>query len=644
MVVKAILRRAPSILIFMLAFCALTVAAAPERVVDPRYSVPLALHPGSYFNATIVAEGGEVQGAWIIAPGLNYSLRIVGSREYGGLRQVLLQVPEGVPSELYDLYLMVGGELVWEPRCIWVLERPPDKLVLIHTTDIHIDLVSDGVHSSELYETVINLLNTLPVDAMVATGDLVDVGGDLASLRLFADITNRARRPTFLLPGNHDHSQTDARSFEERYYGFYVGPSRWYRVVGDFLLVAMDSGIDGFVGLDQLEWLETILETYSEKTKILMFHHPVFEYGVFTSVEGSWESVDSLSNIIYYSWRDHMDSVRRLFQLIDKYDVRLLLSGHVHGDGLVVYNGRTWFVTTTTTCAGVREQDYRGFRIVEVTPRTVTVYGLPGTNPLRETSSFNVDKVRILTVRDPTLSAVTAIVNVSRGLGIELANVTVVAYLNSSVAPTQYRLYGDAGYVLGYALKSYGSRGYAAYMTIDVTRTPNAAVTLASYPDEEGPTVEISLYTPKKPVAGKDILTVYIKARDSGWGLSRVELVYRFDGREKTAKALWVGEDNYEVTIPPLNTSQVTLMAVARDLSGHEARSGELVIKYTQPTPPAGEQPGGEAGEQPPEEKPPAGEQPPQPSRGIEPTYLVGIALVAVIAVVAVILLTRRRR
>ncbi len=552
------------------------------RIVDPLYSVPMPVLAGGHFVAKVLAEASVgVEGAWLLAPGSNVTLTLVSTATEGSYLLLNFSVPADTASGLYDLYVRCGGELLASPRSVWVLSEWPSELVFLHFTDIHIDIKVDG-RSSSRYEAAIMLLNNLPVMFAVITGDDVDVGSDVPALRLFREITNRARKPTFIIPGNHDHAQTDEASFRERYYGVYIGPATWYRVIGRFLLVGLDTGLEGFLDSAQLRWLEGVLSEHRDKVKVLLMHHPLFNYATFGRVRGSWREVEKIRNV-YSSWRDHMDSAKELLRLIEEYNVTLVLAGHVHGDATVLYNDRTWFVTTTTTCAGIRSGDYRGFRIIRLSDRgEVLQLGVPGKNPLAGFSSFNIDLLKVAYVSDPQLKACTVKVSVAPGFELAIENLTVCYYVNGSVPASEYELYGDVDRVLGREVLSYGAL-HLVRAVVRVKPGEEFKLTAACYEDETPPEVSIMMYTPRRPVSGKDSVMVYIKAVDEGYGVESVKLVYETPAGAREVRAEHVRGSTYQARIPPLRAKEVKLKAVATDFAGNVGESAELVVSYVVP-------------------------------------------------------------
>lgn len=559
-----------SLLPILAGILALTIAlqnysATPVvKILDPRYSNPIACFPGELFNITI-AGMYEVDKAWLIAPGLNYTLNIVQIYPREGGYKILTKVPENVKPELYDIYLISGAGLIREPRCVWIIDRYPDNITFIHLTDIHIGVITDNIPSHYYYQTAINLVNALPVDFAVITGDDIDKGNDIIALKTFYKVTNKARKPTFIIPGNHDHYHTDVNSFKEKYYGFYVGPAYWYRVIGSFLIVGLDTGAMGFMNSSQLKWFKNILAKYNDKVKIVLMHHPIFN-SLFGEVKGSWTA--------------QVPSAAEFLRLVEQYEVKLVLSGHVHKDGVVLYNGRTWFVTTTTT-SGPKVSQYHGFRIITVTSDGKVIIQAPkGKDPLHEAASFNIEKIsmRYVTNRDNT--ACTIVVDIEKDFELNLSNVILHFYVSSQVEKYEYGIYGE---VESFEIKRYGPDWYVATVKTDLKPGVKKIFTVASFKDEKAPSVKIDSYSPKNPVLGKDLVTFYISASDDGWGVDQVYLVYETPNGTSTVLSTYLWRGMYYIAeIPPLNFESIEVWAKAVDFAGDWKESEKITISYKQ--------------------------------------------------------------
>jgi len=346
-----------------------------------------------------------------------------------------------------------------------------------------------------------------------------------------------------------------------------------------------------------------------------------------------------------------MDSAKEFMRIVDTYGIRLVLAGHVHGDSVVIYKGKTYFITTTTTCGSVRETDYRGFRIITVSKDgTVEIKAPEGKNPLHEFASFNIEKSSITYAVSPDETAYTIVADIKPGFEFELDTITLYFYVNKSAE--NYAVYGDYE---SYEIKEYGPNYYVAVVERKFEEG-EWRVTVASFKDEEAPTASIVMWMPRKPVSGKDSITVYVKASDTGWGIDYVRVVYETETLTMEVPAYPTGEDMYQATIPPLKTKEVKIKAVAYDLAGNKVESEVKTITYTVPTPPP-QQPPPQQPQQPPPQQPQQPQpQPPQPPPSppievpevqaptVPSTLILAIIAVAVIVALVVVIIVVKKK
>ena len=564
---------------------------------DPRYSAPAVGVPGSKVNITVYTVGKNftVDEVVLIAPNLSYSSSggSVEILEVGYLNKdyiyITIRLSDEIKPELYDIIIKghIDGELIklLSPRSLWVLSKWPSVLRIFHVTDVHIGLYLDGMTSSERYEVYTILANAIPeADVIFCTGDCVDVGSDISSLKDFYLITNQLRKPCFIVPGNHDHAQVHTLSeFLRTYYGRYIGKPYWVRTLGNFTIIGLDTGSEGYLDVAQLNWLGEVLDKYTNKTTIILFHHPIFNYpGEYV---GTHENLNPLMSKFYSSWRDNFNSLKQLMELIDKHPgIVAVFSGHIHRDAVAVYNGRVWFITTTTACGG--RPYYRGFRLVYIYANgTVKIKVPEGSELFSDTSAFNAETVEETRVYyNDNMSVYMYNIHVDEDFRLELKDVPLYFYVNASLPATAYRFYGDVDHIKSCSVMHYGS--YLIYKVItDILPGSNFKLILASFNDTVPPEVSIGLISPSKPIAGRHQVLVMIKASDDGWGLSKVKLLYKVeDGKSwNEVSALRTGPGRYQAIIPPLNISSITIKAVAEDWAGHKSESSERKITYVYP-------------------------------------------------------------
>lgn len=120
-------------------------------------------------------------------------------------------------------------------------------------------------------------------DALIATGDLVDLGRP-EEYGLLREILAPLTMPVYLLPGNHDERGALRAAFPEHGYLRQWAPFVQYAIDEHPLrIVALDTVIPGEGGgalcAERLGWLERTLAA-SDKPTVVALHHPPFVTGI----------------------------------------------------------------------------------------------------------------------------------------------------------------------------------------------------------------------------------------------------------------------------------------------------------------------------------------------------------------------------
>ena len=299
--------------------------------------------------------------------------------------EIMVTIPSYTPIELYNLTVVIVKDnknySCTEPRAVDVIENFSDTFSFVHLTDFHVGDIR-GIREN-LNETIgwksikksIEEINLLKPDFVIISGDLVF--GQYypfeysREYKICYDIIQLFDVPTYLCPGNHDgynKFKEDGLEFWQKYFG----PLYYSFDFGDYHFIAANSydmsKIDrlcfsfiplnwgGSIRDEQFQWIENNLESTNSKMTFMFLHHNPL-----------WETTkDSLVGKKYYNRLQLLD-------LIDEYNVDMVLAGHVHYDNITIQND-TIFVTTTTPESSHPDDAYWGYRLIEMKDGEVEKY------------------------------------------------------------------------------------------------------------------------------------------------------------------------------------------------------------------------------------------------------------------------------
>jgi Icc protein len=211
-----------------------------------------------------------------------------------------------------------------------------DYAELIQITDTHIFADAkdrfDDVDTSASLNEVLNLAkaNDWPVDALLATGDLVHDPRTMAYERLL-EVFTTIEKPVFCLPGNHDSPILMHKLLNNQN----VHTSKSIEI-GQWLIVMLDSFlIDTHAGefkQEELDLLDGILSKHQDKHVLVCLHHPPVEIG------SEW--MDSM----------RLENSGEFFEVLDKYvHIKAVIWGHVHQEFSSERNG-VRLMASPSTC------------------------------------------------------------------------------------------------------------------------------------------------------------------------------------------------------------------------------------------------------------------------------------------------------
>ena len=211
-----------------------------------------------------------------------------------------------------------------------------DYAELLQITDTHIFADEkerfDDVDTKASLNEVLNLAkaNDWPVDALLATGDLVHDPRTIAYERL-REVFTTIGKPVFCLPGNHDSPILMHQLLNNKN----INTSKSIEI-GQWLIIMLDSFLlnthAGQLQQDELDLLDKLLKGNQDKHVLVCLHHPPVEIG------SEW--MDSM----------RLENPEEFFAVLDKYDhIKAVLWGHIHQEFYSERNG-VRLMATPSTC------------------------------------------------------------------------------------------------------------------------------------------------------------------------------------------------------------------------------------------------------------------------------------------------------
>ncbi len=603
-----------------------TAAVLPPSIRKPLPTLPAPVLNGSWILVEVSGPSStEGWSIWIEAPGHTYNLtsfKIVRSASKPGLIVLNVSIPGKVAPGLYDLYVDTGSGVAGSPRSVWVLSKWPDKLTIAHLTDVHIGVIAANGRTAINYAiSEVMLINMLPVDLVVVTGDNADVGAMVWHHRVFLQVLNLLRKPSIVVPGNHDYAGDPTLHNYLTLVGYRYHATR----IGKFLLVGLDSGSEGYFDSEELKWAENLLAENGNNSTIIMFwHHPPFQAtvagvvsgdpakGVFTvkgvkvnsethRPEAFTGSFNYKSKALFYSsWVNHPDQLKRILTWTQKYNIPLILNGHVHNDGTVLFNNKTWFVTTSPA-GGPAWTDtpgsHHGFRIVDVYANgTVRVWKTNGKPVFSDFNAIDMEKAEADLIYGAD----------SATLELHFKDLPDLKFIPSSyeiwvqALPSKKNMTVQCSGLKPESIETYKTTRASYYVikpSSPLKANANYSIAVYAEKDTEKPEVSIVRYQPSRPTPRSGV-KLTVKATDKGWGVRDVYVDYMLPGGQvKTLKATpqYGGSVNafvlphyFTVTIPPVSNipeskPYIEVRARAIDAAGNKAETGWVKIVFRLP-------------------------------------------------------------
>ena len=214
---------------------------------------------------------------------------------------------------------------------------------IVQLSDIHVG----SQFREEVFETVINEVNSLQPDSVIITGDLTNEGLKEQYEKCKALISKINVDNIIAISGNHDYRNTGYLHFK-KYFPFQTINELSDDVILVTLGTARPDRDDGEVGYRQTLWLERTMKKFQDKTTILAMHHHLI--GIPDT------GADKLTII------DAGDVLRATLDS----DVDLVLCGHKHRPWLWDFNNLLIANAGSTSSERVRGFFENSYNIVKI--------------------------------------------------------------------------------------------------------------------------------------------------------------------------------------------------------------------------------------------------------------------------------------
>lgn len=248
---------------------------------------------------------------------------------------------------------------------------PQEKFTFAFFTDVHLNKDNLG-NGNEGLHRALNDAKKKGVDFILFGGDNADTDalGDAEqtadSLQArFKKIVDDCGLPAYFTIGNHDryyrrNGETDTLGFKlfEKYFGD-TYHSFTHQGVHFIVLNSLPTSKEGSYSVDpkQLKWLKNDLEQTGTETPVVVSLHVPMLSLYYPVVEGNFKGADMICN------------TKEVFEILNKYNVKLILQGHQHIYEQIQERNR-WFITAGAVSAywwgGAFLETEEGYLLVHV--------------------------------------------------------------------------------------------------------------------------------------------------------------------------------------------------------------------------------------------------------------------------------------
>jgi 3',5'-cyclic AMP phosphodiesterase CpdA len=203
---------------------------------------------------------------------------------------------------------------------------------IIQISDTH--LSPNKAHFSDNWAPLAAWIAAERPDLVIHTGDVTVDGADVEEdLRYAAALMRDLRVPFRAVPGNHDvgeagHPRQPVNAERLARWRTYFGPDRWFEDAEDYRLIGLNAMIFGSgepEDATQRTWLESVMGDGKGRRIAWFLHRPLF--------------LDSPDEGDTGYWSVKPRPRARLMELVQRYSVVLVASGHLHKSHQTTHQG-----------------------------------------------------------------------------------------------------------------------------------------------------------------------------------------------------------------------------------------------------------------------------------------------------------------
>jgi len=444
-----------------------------RQIISPAWTHPVLIEPGDTFEITVkCAEEPEIERVVLnntAAPEeLEYKLKVeksVFSKEKQSA-VITVRAPKIVPEVLYDISIWYrdGSILLHDRQVNSVAVRMPREhafsFAVVSQFAFRAD-VDNPAQRRKKIRAMFDELNLMNPDFIVLTGGISDgLWNGAEDVRtLFQLVENSLQVPMFIIPNEDDIGRvsllgrtlrsentlwrrvSNTRRFRFAHQGFaFIGADTYSCADRTRRVISRGDTAPGCISEKELRWLEKQFEKATgDKQQIVLFTHH-------SPARAKWTNDQGLNVDVF-----QQESQKKLLKIIQKYDVKVVFSGHVQRDTVQrAGNADTLFVTTgrSRTLIGADEPAMRLVAVENgvLNADNISYVNKPASMPLgRVTATF----------RKPNDGGASAnSITVNNGIKRPLSNMAITVIMARKDDNSNYEVKGEASVVQAYGTTS----------------------------------------------------------------------------------------------------------------------------------------------------------------------------------------------